>query len=78
MPERLMVGPSTTDDERRTAALRFRAGFVLLVGLSGGLVAVSVGATTTQIVAVVAGGLVAGAALMWWLVRSYRQIRPGS
>ena len=72
-----MVGPSTTDDERRTAALRFKVGFVLLVGLSGGLVAVSVDATTTQIAVVVAGGLVVGAALMWWLLRSYRQIRPG-
>ena len=72
-----MVGPSTTDDERRTAALRFKAGFVLLVGLSGGLVAASVGATTTQIAVIVAGGLMVGAALMWWLLRSYRQIRPG-
>ena len=72
-----MVGPSTTDDERRTAAFRFKAGFVLLVGLSGGLVAASVGATMTQIIAVVAGGLVVGAVLMWWLVRSYRQIQPG-
>ena len=73
-----MVGPSTTDDERRTAALRFKAGFVLLVGLSGGLVAASVGATVTQIAVVVAGSLVVGAALMWWLMRSYRQIRPGA
>ena len=72
-----MVGPSATDDERRTAALRFKAGFVLLVGLSGGLVAASVGATMTQIAVAGAGGLVVGAALMWWLLRSYRQIRPG-
>ena len=71
-----MVGPSTTDDQRRTAALRFKVGFVLLVGLSGGLVAASVGATVTQIALVVAGGLVVGAALTWWLVRSYRQIQP--
>ena len=73
-----MVGPSTSDDERRTAALRFKAGFVLLVGLSGGLVAFSVGASTSEVAAVVVAGLLVGAALTWWLVRSYRQIRPRS
>ena len=73
-----MVGPSTSDDERRSASLRFKVGFVLLVGLSGGLVASSIGASATEVAVVVGTGLVVGVVLMWWLVRSYRQIRPRS
>ena len=73
-----MVGPSTSDEERRSASFRFKAGFVLLVGLSGGLVASSMGASATEVAVVVGAGLAVGVALMWWLVRSYRQIRPRS
>lgn len=71
-----MVGPSDSEDERRSATLRFRAGFVILVGLSGGLVASSMGASVTEAAVVAAVGLAVGVVLMWWLVRSYRQIRP--
>ncbi len=71
-----MVGPSDTEDERRSATLRFRAGFVVLVGLSGALVASSMGASVTEAAIVAAVSLAIGLVLMWWLVRSYRQIRP--
>lgn len=73
-----MVGRSDTDDERRSANLHFKIGFVLLVGVSGGLVASSLGASVRESAVVVGAGLAIGAILTWWLVRSYRQITPGN
>ncbi len=70
-----MVGPSITDDERRIANTRIQVGFVVLVGLSGGLVAIQAGATPLQIGAAVVGGLVLGGVLLFWLRRWSAQFR---
>ena len=53
-----MVGP-TTPEERRAASRRFKLVFVLLVGLSGGLIALqSDGSFLVALLAMVAGLLV--------------------
>lgn len=64
-----MVGPSLSDEERRTATLRLRVGFVAFVGLSAGLVALQVGPTPIQLVAAVVGGLILGYLLLVYLLR---------
>jgi undecaprenyl pyrophosphate phosphatase UppP len=70
-----MVGPSITDDERQSASTRLQVGFVVLVGISGGLVATQTGATLLQVGAAVAGALVLGALLLVWLRRWSAQFR---
>jgi hypothetical protein len=70
-----MVGPSITDDERRVANLRLQIGFVVLVGLSGGLVALQAGASTLQVGLAVVGALVLGGLLLLWLRRWSAQFR---
>ena len=70
-----MVGPSITDDDRRDANNRLQAGFVLLVGVSAGLVATQAGASLVQTAAVVAGGLLLGGVLLLWLRRWSAQFR---
>lgn len=70
-----MVGPSITDDERRDANNRLQVGFVLLVGISAGLVATQAGASLVQIAVAVAGGLLLGGALLLWLRRWSAQFR---
>jgi len=64
-----MVGPSVSDDERRTLSARLRVGFVLLVGASGGLVALQAGAGPVAILLGAAGGTVVGLALVVYLSR---------
>ncbi|MFC6726608.1 hypothetical protein ACFQE1_20010, partial [Halobium palmae] len=61
------------DEEREAANLRLRIGFVLLVGLSAGLVSLQASPTPLQFVGAVLAGLVVGALLILWLVRSYRK-----
>ncbi|WP_254768973.1 hypothetical protein [Salinilacihabitans rarus] len=56
-------GPSA-GDRRRLAA-----GFVLLVGFSGGLMALQGGASPAVVGASTLGGLVVGGALLWYLLR---------
>ena len=70
-----MVGPSITDDERRDANNKLQIGFVLLVGISSGLVATQAGASLVQTVVIVAGGLVLGGLLLLWLRRWSAQFR---
>lgn len=67
-----MVGPSITDEERAAASTRLKVGFVLLVGVSGGLVSLQVEPTPLQFLGAVAGGLLVGALLLAFLVRSTR------
>jgi hypothetical protein len=50
------------------AAGQLKAVFVLLVGLSGGLIAVQSDASWPVIGAAILGGIVAGGALLWYLV----------
>ncbi|WP_226007530.1 hypothetical protein [Natrinema salinisoli] len=50
------------------AAGQLKAAFVLLVGLSGGLIAVQSDASLPVIGAAILGGIVAGGALLWYLI----------
>ena len=62
-----MVGPSLSDAERERQRRAVKTAFVLVVGLSGGLVALSGNASPALIGAAVAGGLVVGIGLVWYL-----------
>jgi cyanate permease len=73
-----MVGPSMTDDQRRSANRRLQAGFVLFVGLSGGLVALQAGGTPVQLVLGLASGLVVGLAMLWFIRRWSREFQSAS
>ena len=64
-----MVGPSLTDEERDTASLRLKVAFVLLVAVSGGLVAFQAGGSTAQLGAAVGAALLIGLALVAFLQR---------
>jgi membrane associated rhomboid family serine protease len=66
-----MVGP-ISQEERSAAMTRLKIGVVLLVGASGGLIALHGGAGPLVLVAATVGGLVVGGLLMWylsWIVR---------
>lgn len=67
-----MVGPSITDEERAAASTRLKAGFVLLVGASGGLVSLQADPTPLQFLGATVGGLLVGYALLVSLARSIR------
>lgn len=71
-----MVGPSFSDDDRVLASRLLKVGLVILVGISGALVAVQSGADAPVVAASFAGGVVAGAALTWFVARNLRQIQP--
>lgn len=71
-----MVGPSMTDEERDDANRRLRTGFVLLVAVSGGLVALEAGGDLSVIAAGFVGGLVVGLLLLAFLVRWAREFQP--
>jgi hypothetical protein len=62
-----MVGPSLSEEGRRVASRRLKVGFVGLVGVSAGLVALAGGGTATQALVALAGGLVVGAVLLRYL-----------
>lgn len=64
-----MVGPMS-DEERRVGSRRLYAGFVVLVGASAGLMALSGGASVVEVAGVTVGGLALGAGLLWYLLRS--------
>lgn len=63
-----MVGPMS-DEERRAGSQRLHTGFVVLVGASAGIMALSGGATLAQAGIVTGAGLALGGALIWWLIR---------
>jgi ammonia channel protein AmtB len=67
-----MVGPSLSEEKRRIAGQRLRAGFVALVGVSGGLVAVANEASAVQALGAVGAGLLVGVALLRFLARAGR------
>ena len=64
-----MVGPSLSDDERNLANYQLTAGFVALVALSWGLVALTAGGTLVQLAGGVAAGTVLGLLLLLFLRR---------
>ncbi|AKU08769.1 MULTISPECIES: hypothetical protein [Haloferax] len=64
-----MVGSSMSDEETRLANNRIKIGFVLLVGVSAGLVAVQAGATLVQSAIALLAGVAVGGVLTWYLGR---------
>jgi len=62
-----MVGPSLSEGEREEWARTLKTAFVLLVGLSGGLVALSGDASVAMVGVSTLGGLVVGVVLVWHL-----------
>ena len=70
-----MVGSSLTDDEKDTANTRLKAGFVLLVAASMGLMALQVDPTPLQLAAVFAVGIVVGVGLLWFVLRNFAEYR---
>lgn len=61
-----MVGP-ISDEERRFATRQLMVGFVLLVAVSAGLIALQGGATLVEVGIVTAIGVVVGVVLLWIL-----------
>jgi uncharacterized membrane protein len=64
-----VVGPSLTPEERDVANVRLKIGFVLLVTVSAGLVAVQAQATLVQAGLALLAGLALGLGLIWFLGR---------
>ena len=64
-----MVGPSMTEEERAAASTRLKVGFVLLVAVSGALVAFQSGGTPLLVGGGFLAGLLAGLLLIFFLVR---------
>ncbi|KTG27468.1 hypothetical protein [Haloferax profundi] len=62
-----MVGPSLSDDEMRLASYRLQIGFVLLVGISAGFIALAADAALPQVGIAFAGGTLLGIALLVFL-----------
>ncbi|WP_435193896.1 hypothetical protein [Natronomonas sp. EA1] len=61
-----MVGP-LTDEERNEGTFKLKAGFVLLVGVSAGLITLQ-GDPAIEIVAgAIVGGLLLGVLLVWYI-----------
>ena len=60
-------GPSRSNTQM-SAADQLKAVFVLMVGLSGGLIAFQSNASLVMIGVAILGGIVAGGALLWYLV----------
>ncbi|WP_458188498.1 hypothetical protein [Haladaptatus sp. NG-WS-4] len=61
-----MVGPISRE-ERTDAMNRLKAALVLLVGASGGLIALYGDASVVEMVVAVLSGLVVGGLLVWYL-----------
>ncbi len=62
-----MMG-SRPDDDPVEGLGRLKAGFVVLVGLSGGMIAVQGGASLLVVALSIVGGLLVGGALLWYLL----------
>lgn len=73
-----MVGPSITDEETRALNRKLKLAFVLLVGLSGALVALQLNPTVPQLGVAFGASLLVGALLIWYLSRLGRQFRRSS
>ncbi len=66
-----MVGP-ISPEERTSAMVRLKIATVLLVGVSGGLIALHSGAMPLVLVGATIGGLLLGVLLTWYLTRILR------
>lgn len=69
-----MVGPSTTDAERRSLRRVLLAAVALLVAASGGLVALQAGASASEAGAATLVGLLVGLGVVWFLIRLGREM----
>jgi membrane associated rhomboid family serine protease len=72
-----MAGPISREDRERTMT-RLKLGTVLLVGVSGGLITSQGEAAWPVAAAAVVGGLVVGAALVWFLFPDLEDLSPGT
>ncbi len=72
-----MAGPISQEDRQRTMT-KLKVGVVLLVGLSGGLITSQGDASLRVVLAAVVGGLLVGAALVWYLFPDLETLSPGS
>lgn len=71
-----MVGP--VGDEQRSATNRtLTVGFVLVVAVSAGMIALLTEPTPAQLVGAVAGGLAVGVVLAGYVARMLREFHPG-
>lgn len=71
-----MVGSSVTPADRSRAAVLFKTGFTLLVGLSAGLVSVQADASLEFTLAAMMVGTVLGAGMTWFVARELRRVQP--
>lgn len=62
-----MVGPSISDDERKTFLRRLRVGFALFVGISMGLVVYHGDGEMVVLGGAVVAGTAIGGVLAWWV-----------
>jgi membrane associated rhomboid family serine protease len=62
----MMVGP-LTDEERSSFTRRLKAGLVVLVGLSAGLITVQGDAEPVVVAGAFVGGVVVGSLLIWYV-----------
>lgn len=71
-----MVGPSLSEEDRIRGNARLKAGFVALVAVSAGLMAIQLDPTPAQLIGAVLAGAVVGTALLWYVMRNLRGMRP--
>jgi hypothetical protein len=68
-----MVDSTISEGQRKSFRRRLLGGFVLLVGASGGMVAVQASGSATEIITAVVVSLILGGLLAWYLTRVTRQ-----
>ncbi|WP_119819367.1 hypothetical protein [Halalkaliarchaeum desulfuricum] len=71
-----MVGPSLSKEERTAANARLKIGFVALVAVSMGLMALQLDPSPAQLLGALLGGAVVGTVLLWFVLRTLRPMRP--
>lgn len=72
-----MAGPISDEDRERTMRW-LKAGSVLLVGASAGLITSQGDPSLEVVVGAVVAGLVVGAVLVWYLFPDAESVSPGS
>lgn len=71
-----MVDP-ISDDERNSFARKFKIGFVILVGLSGGLITLQADVGPVGFAVATGAGLVVGLVLVWIAFPERQDLRRG-
>lgn len=70
-----MVGPISSE-ERASTVRRVKAAFVLLVGLSGGLISLQSDGSLFVTAAAILAGVVTGLVLVWLVFPGTGEVRP--